>query len=486
MRGSDALTEIRIEPFFLCPPSTECFDTDVFWRAVIVANRGEEDGASSDALRAGGAAPAELALTVCDRDASALQGLARRASAKKRAYTNLPMVLPDGHEIGLTLYTLVSKRAKPPARKLVAETNEAVVMKTRQLNAADGQVLGDQYDIGHLFPVGNRNAIFESVRACAQRLAAPWPPPAPPRSRLTRCAPRRPAPRVAPQGERAKLNSAFGHTRLALIGFKSRERLKPYHSKKSGYFAVPNEASLSGSTAASRALIEELCARDKMAVGMYIARQAVSMVALLPQQEVRAADGAVSLPFGFHVLPLPFADDVRAPPLVYGPAEPSAEAVAGARALVDAMRIPYEPRKNPVLERFYTGLEAYALAETNVAQVEDHTLPDAQLVERCAPQAEEFKAAVFGDEYAEPQAGGAARKRAAAAGDAGGTKRLKGGAPETAREWRDLANADQLGQLTAPILKGYCDQHSLKKGGKKDELAARVRDHILSAGTDEG
>jgi len=421
-------SEIRIEPFFLCPSDQPSFDTEAFWRAVISNNRPAPE-----------AAP-ELALTVCDRDASAVQGLARRASAKMRAYTHVRLILPGDQEIGLTLYKIVSKKTKPTAKKLVSATNEEVKMQTRLLNANDGQILNPEFDIGHLVKVGDNVAIFEG-------------------------------------GEKDQLTKASGEKRVCVVGFKSRDRLKPYHVRgNGGYFAVPDESSHTGSTAACRALIDVLLKRDKMAIAAYVNKQSVLMTALVPQREALADDGAVELPFGFHVIPLPFSDDLRMPPLEYKPDEPSAEAVASAGDLVSKMRVPYTLRKSPILECFYGCLEAYALGETSLPTVVDDTRPDEQLALRCAGVVESFKEAVFGDEYAEPTVA----KRAAASGD-GAVKRLKTGPPESPEDWRKLADDDQLGRLTADVLKEYCKAHDLKKTGKKDELTARVREHILNA-----
>ena len=71
--------------------------------------------------------------------------------------------------------------------------------------------------------------------------------------------------------------------------------------------------SVRGSTCLFRALLARCLVHDKMALCRLTARSNMPprLVALLPQREVRGDDGAVEQSPGFHVVFLPFAEDIR-------------------------------------------------------------------------------------------------------------------------------------------------------------------------------
>jgi len=62
----------------------------------------------------------------------------------------------------------------------------------------------------------------------------------------------------------------------------------------------------------SDALIKSLSKKDKIAIARLVAREggAVRMVALLPQEEMVDPDDGQITPPGFHIIFLPFAEDL--------------------------------------------------------------------------------------------------------------------------------------------------------------------------------
>jgi ATP-dependent DNA helicase 2 subunit 1 len=103
---------------------------------------------------------------------------------------------------------------------------------------------------------------------------------------------------------------------LTLMGFKPRDRIKDQFHIRQAYFLYPDETVVAGSTAAFQALLETMAAREVVAVCRLVSRLATEarFVALLPQREELDEAHAQITPPGFHVIFLPFAEDMRKPP----------------------------------------------------------------------------------------------------------------------------------------------------------------------------
>lgn len=261
---------------------------------------------------------------------------------------------------------------------------------------------------------------------------------------------------------------------MRCLGFFPAAELQPYHCIAPAIFATPSNDVVAGSTTACRALIEQMAAKGVAMLACWVSGSQPRMLALTAQLEVRGAAGTVELPYGFNVSRLPFGADFRHvdPPAFR--AEPTAEQVDAAKDLIRAVGIApqYTPRPNPALANYYAKVEAGALNEP-APEITDLTLPDESAIrERAAAEIERFRNEVYGEDY-DPEGGvGSKRKKAP-----------KAAQPETAEEWRTLAAAPGgLDSLTNDALKGYCETHKLKKGGKKSDLVARVAEHIAGAG----
>merc|ERR1712142_246456 len=99
---------------------------------------------------------------------------------------------------------------------------------------------------------------------------------------------------------------------LKLLGFRSTACLKVQNHVKLPQFLYPCEDIVSGSRSMLHALVARCSARDKVAICSFKQRNnsAPSFVALLPQMEVIENGAQVKAP-GFHVIHLPFLDDIR-------------------------------------------------------------------------------------------------------------------------------------------------------------------------------
>ena len=300
---------------------------------------------------------------------------------------------------------------------------------------------------------------------------------------------------------------------LQLMGFKPLAALQAYHNIKNPSFIYPDEAAVSGSTVAFRALLEEMDRTRTFAVARLVFRKTgiPRFVALVPQMEKldEAGDdggaGAQLLPPGMNVIPLPYADEIRRVKTEDDPPTASAELVAAATRVVRALRLPsFEPDdfSNPALQRHYKVLEALALHdELRLNPTED---------DRIVPDADGFSAARgvlqhFGEKLQTavaalppPTAAPAAARKAPAAAS---KKRAKAEAdddgdfgaapaPKQAKAAAAAGNVDlaawtercangEVERATVAELKEVLKAVNLKVGGAKAELVERVRGHFL-------
>lgn len=274
---------------------------------------------------------------------------------------------------------------------------------------------------------------------------------------------------------------AAGKKGLALLGFKDVSLLKPYHTLKSGYFAVASDARQPGSEVALAALVEAMHAKGKMAiVGQGFPRP--SQMAMLPQVEERDQDD-VLLPVGVHLLPLAFGDDMRSLPLHPLTEEPAADEREAARALVKEMTIRYTRPPNPVLETFYAGLQAEALQEA-ADEVPDLTGPDQGVLATAKPTAEALKAAIYGDD--EPLATTPQKRAGSSAGPASKRQRTTGGVPDSLEGWKALADKGDLAGLKVDDLRTFCREQDIafQSRARKDRLVELVAAHLSSDSRD--
>ncbi|CAI5470105.1 unnamed protein product [Closterium sp. Yama58-4] len=284
---------------------------------------------------------------------------------------------------------------------------------------------------------------------------------------------------------------------LLLLGFKPLHCLKDYHNLQPPTFLFPDEETLSGSTAAFIALHNAMLDANSFALACWAKIGLPRLVAILPQQEQVDEGGTQVQPAGWHMIPLPFYDDIR-PAEKYarwvpgqcakeagGDGEqadsqgeavsaPRADAgqVATATALMRYMHLKeFSPLNilNPVIQTHYSMLEAIALDLPEIQPVVDTTLPDYSIFQappegskkgkaaRATAALRHFKDAVYGPGHDEEEAQKAAAAKAKA--DAAEKKRKATFDAATAKagvvDWRGLAEKGKLDTLTNEELKGY-------------------------------
>lgn len=105
---------------------------------------------------------------------------------------------------------------------------------------------------------------------------------------------------------------------IKLLGFKDRSELAFEDNVRHSLFIYPDEESYAGSRRTFAALLSSMVKKGKIGLARTLTRRnaSPSFCALLPQEEGEG-DGWAE-PSGFHLIPLPFADDIRAAPIEEG------------------------------------------------------------------------------------------------------------------------------------------------------------------------
>jgi len=269
---------------------------------------------------------------------------------------------------------------------------------------------------------------------------------------------------------------------LRLMGFKPKSALKVYHHVKHPYFIYPDEKNINGSTTAFAALHRAMIAADKIAICRMLARVGYQprFVALLPQEEVLDNLNFQVIPPGFHLIQLPYADDIRHI-AVEQPPDVDVKEIIKAKKLVKSLRIAFDSRdfENPALQKHYANLQALALDRETVEEPVDYTLPDEAGMQKFAEVITDFKDTVYSDEYKQTFL---VKEVAEDAGD-GEIKKEEKSKKEVSIEgidWEQIANTDQIKKVTVPQLKAYLKLKGVKhmSNAKKDELIEKLRNQL--------
>ncbi|KAF8340621.1 ku70-like protein [Cantharellus anzutake] len=264
---------------------------------------------------------------------------------------------------------------------------------------------------------------------------------------------------------------------VKILGYKDKSELQFEDNVKHAYFLYPDESKYIGSTRTFLALLRTLVAKDKIAIARVVMRRNMSpaFCAILPQEEVIDESGTQKVPPGLNIIQLPFADEIREPPLTqcYRGSDDLSDAAA---AIIKKMTLKtgYRPEAfpNPSLSLHYAFLEANALAtEFDPDAIEDHTLPNYDMIhERVGPL---MKA--WGDQLEKERNANLMFKSSAAKGK----KRVASEATEDGpdeTEIRARFEAGELRKLTNPVLKAFLKHKGerVASNATKDVLVKHV------------
>jgi ATP-dependent DNA helicase 2 subunit 1 len=136
----------------------------------------------------------------------------------------------------------------------------------------------------------------------------------------------------------------FGDPIIRIIGYKpmNQETLPQWANVGKSIFVYPSEDGYVGSTRTFSALHQVLLKKEMLGIAWYIARKNATpvLVALVPGAEELDDEGQQQMPAGMWLVPLPYADDIRA--------NPSTEVITARDELVDTMRVVMQQLQLPL------------------------------------------------------------------------------------------------------------------------------------------
>lgn len=417
------LSEIGIEIDLMhMQPPNRAFDASLFYQDVIQLDE-DECGILPD--------PAEMFEELLCR--------VQRKEYKKRPLATLPLILADGIELGVSVYNLCRSATKSSYVNLDSHTNEEVKIHTKYICKDTGRELMPT-DIKLYQMFGGEKVIFEKEEVTSMK--------------------------------------TFGDPGLLLMGFKPRSSVKTYHHIRPAQFLYPSEKSVSGSTTLFSALLGRCIARDVVPICRFIPRRnsPPRFVALLPQEEEIDEHNNQVKPPGFHVIFLPFTDDLRRLKYEQTP-KATTEQINKAKQVIKNLTSGFDSSnfENPSLQKHFKNLEALALDRDEPEELIDHTEPKTEAIDRKAGEAiKQFKDVVFPDDY-DPLGKPAATKRKAGTADGSAAKK---GKADVEIDMREEAQKGRLSKLTVPVLKDFVKQAGIKCGTKKADLVEAIKSHF--------
>ncbi|KAH8986239.1 SPOC like C-terminal domain-containing protein [Lactarius hatsudake] len=432
---------VTVEPFFITSDD-KSFNQHKFWTNVLVTDASSEDDA--DLL------PPSLSINRIEE----LLDQMRFYESTKRALFSIPFELAGGLIIGIKGYGLVSEQKRGAYKYFVDLGDKMEVVDSRtsyvdeeqeaevdkggvQFGMTLGATVEDEDTEEHGFgtrSVGAGRRVFytgDEVRSFRTLDLEPG---------------------------------------LKLLGFKDRSELAFEDNVRHSIFIYPDEDAYAGSRRTFAALLSSMVKKGKIGIVRALTRRNASLAfcALLPQEESREMWAE---PSGFHLIPLPFADDIRAAPIEEG-FRAGKELVDAARALISKLALrngtyPPDSYPNPALAFHYAQLEATAFREEfDPASFEDNTLPKNNTIHKKAgPLVKEWRKLLQSDESAN-----------AVIVEAGSKRKADVSLPEV--EVRSRYETGALMQLRVDQMKDFLKSKSLALSGKKADLAGRIAEWL--------
>ncbi|KAF8193327.1 SPOC like C-terminal domain-containing protein [Pholiota molesta] len=440
---------VTVEPFFI---STEekPFDITKFYSSVLVPTNLEDD---DELLDEGAILPESISISRIDD----LLEQMRFREVPKRALFSIPFHLANGFTIGIKGYSLVTEQKKGTYKYFVdlGDRMEVATTKTAYVDE-DRQAEADREKIVYGTDLGASSAADEEEED--EESGAPV------------------GARVVKAGNRpfytAEEIRSFRTLGLEpgikLLGFKNRSTLEFEDNIKHSQFIYPDEMAYSGSKRTFSALLKSMVKKDKIGLALVLTRRNSSPVfcALLPQEE-KTDEHGWSEPAGFHLIQLPFADDIRQAPIQEG-FKASEEVKELAYAWIDKLVVrngtyPPDSYPNPSLAYHNEQLQASAFREEyDPESFEDLTLPKmASIHKRAGKLMKQWKAELQNDPSASmvAPATGSKRKADVSVGEA---------------EVRSKYDEGLLVKLRVDQLKEFLKSKGEPVSGKKDDLVERV------------
>ncbi|KAH9838734.1 ku70-like protein [Rhodofomes roseus] len=437
---------VTVEPFFI---STEDkpFDPSNFYSSVLLpTNVVDEDDAGGNFL------PESISIARVDD----LLEQMRIREVPKRAQFSVPFQLAEGFTIGVKGYGLITEQKKGSYKYFVDLGDRMDVVNSRTVYVdEDTQAEADKARVLYGMELGSTAESAEDEEGEEGLRVAP-----------ANC-------KVFYTAEELRSFRTLGlDPIIKLLGFKSQSKLNFEDNVKHSLFIYPDEMTYSGSKRTFTALLRTMLNKNRMGIVLTLTRRNASpqFCALLPQAE-KVDEGGWHEPAGFHLIPLPFADDIRAAP-VQESVRASDELKDEARRFLDKLMIKNgaynaDAHPNPALGYHNAQLEASAFREEfDPAAFEDRTVPKYdQMHKRAGTLMKAWKEALLKDESANMTiiTTGSKRKADVSVDEA---------------EIRSKYDSGGLEKLRVDQLKEFLKSKSQSVSGKKAELIVRVSEWL--------
>ena len=334
------------------------FNLSNFYSQIIPANSDDDPDGGTDNL---------LSIEQCTDRLRELTKRIRQKEIKKRTLGRCPFFLTNNTKIYMNVYSTVKRSTKGKIYSVDAKTNK-LLKGVNSIICKDtgGELYPEQVGTYQLY--GNKKIPFSKE-------------------------------------EMGKIKF-IEEPGMKLMGFKSIESIKPYYNIRESYFIYPNELFSNGAGTLVDAMIKQMLNKKKCAIVKFVSREGsvVKFCALMPQAEKYDED-YFQTPPGFNMIILPWADDIRSNSeiLAKNPKdlpEVTQEQSDLAKKIIKKMNISFDCRafENVELQKFYSTLQALALEESNIEQVEDTLQPHSEGLEKVLNGLDEnFRSSIFGN-----------------------------------------------------------------------------------------
>eukprot|EP01041_Mallomonas_annulata_P002598 gene2598-5080_t len=373
-----AETGIEISLWCYNTPSGTAFDINPFYKQLLLAGSNGGDGANEEETEEETDLSTRVQYAGDEGSFDSLLSNVRRKEYSKRQAGSIPLYFSSSNtsntnlSLAVKMFKLIQPSKKPLHTWLVSRTNCPVRTTSRLLDSETGAVLDNL-------------SISTAIDVAGTRI---------------------------PMTKQDMINittdssTGIDSGYIKILYFAPWTALKLEHNFTSPIFIFPDEMKVKGSATLFAAILDDMLSKSLIAIGVY-ARNKGSMpriIAIVPQVEVSDTDTTSSStdanatatanataitghqrpqPGGMNIIPLPFDGEIRAMADKSSPAEVSNELVEAAAKVIKAVQFEedfeYIELENPVLQRFYSVLQAVALTESSadwIASENDMLQPD--------------------------------------------------------------------------------------------------------------
>ena len=322
---------------------SKSFDVNKYYKKLLTICEIDESLSNDEELRQ------ELFLSFENRLKSAgndgfqdILGRIIRKVNKKRRVCVLPLVLGkdkcEESEVNMAvqLYKIIRILDKPSKTPLVKSTSEAVKVVTTNVDKVTGAVAND-FDISTCVEIGEYKLPFE-------------------------------------KSDVAHIKTGHGlfSPGIFMLSFVSKEILFRTQNVEESYFLYPDEASVKGSRALFKSILDDMSRKGLVALAKYVKNKVTEprLCMVVPQdEEIDSETNQQIAPPGFNLIFLPFLDDIRCPPIemtVDIESKVDDTMLAAAKNVVNELHFPAnysfkDNLSNIAVQKFYSSLQAVAL-----------------------------------------------------------------------------------------------------------------------------